>query len=144
MKKEKIKQIILISVAFFLIFFGYLNYNFFNKSIEVASDNNDINLGDVQLVSSDYVESNENIVNTIGNIVPNDENFNNIAQNINNTFNTENNSKIYSDDNYFEETKIERDRMYSEILETYQKLINTRRCFIRTESYCNARNIKYF
>ena len=34
--------------------------------------------------------------------------------------------KLYGDrDNYFEETKLERDRMYSEMIETYQKLIDT-------------------
>ncbi len=73
------------------------------SSIEVSSETNDVNIGDVELVNTEPI-------NEAG-VVPNDE---------------LNEEKIEEpSDNYFEETKIERDRMYSEMLETYQKIINS-------------------
>lgn len=110
--KERAKQIILTCIAFLLIFAGYFNFNMdnnHNKSIEVSSDTNDVNIGDVQLVSTEPVNE--------GCVVSNDELLEN--ENLNEE------KKEEPNDNYFEETKIERDRMYSEMLETYQKIINS-------------------
>lgn len=115
--KEKIKQILLTVIAFSLIIVGYLNYSFDKKenNIEVSANTNDINIGDVQLVNSEPDENS-------GAIVSNEElenenaNQNQIMEN-----NTKETEKI---DDYFEETKLERERMYSEMLETYQKIIN--------------------
>lgn len=110
--KEKIKQMILSIIAFSLILIGYLNYNVDNENLEISSRVNEVNLGDVELVNTEPI-----IENTLKNeIVSNDElNVQNII----------NESKIISEDieNYFEETRIERDRMYSEMLETYQKIV---------------------
>lgn len=119
--KEKIKQILLTCVAFSLIIVGYLNYNFDKlaeneDNIEVSADTNDINIGDVQLVNSEPEESN-------GAIVSNEE-LNSTNENQIVTNQIAETEKIEEYDNYFEETKLERDRMYSEMLETYQKLIN--------------------
>ena len=128
-KKEKIKQKILIITAFVFIIFGYLNFNLNNKDLlEVSSRNNEINLGDVELVNSKPV----NMVNSsyINGIVSNDE-INNKDININtiieeSTINTKNSIESNNDTfNYFEETKIERDKMYSEMLETYQKIVDS-------------------
>lgn len=77
------------------------------SSIEVSSETNDVNIGDVQLVSTEPI-------NEAG-VVPNDDLNNGEAEE----------KKEEPNDNYFEETKIERDRMYSEMLETYQKIINS-------------------
>ncbi len=114
--KERIKQIILSCIAFSLILVGYLNYNYDqNNSIEVSSrTSNDINLGDVELVNSEPVENS-------GAIVSNAE-----LDNTNQTT-SDNSSSIKEEniDNYFEESRIQRDRMYSEMLETYQKLIDS-------------------
>jgi stage III sporulation protein AH len=124
--KEKIKQITLSVMAFSLILVGYLNYSYNNKIIEVsAENNNEINLGDVELVSSDAVETEKQA------IVSNDDLTEETNINLNNSVNTngagsEENNKIDNEeikDDYFEETRIERDRMYSEMLEVYQKLI---------------------
>lgn len=124
--KEKLKQILLTCIAFSLIMVGYLNYNLDKKeqeNVEVSAETNDVNLGDVQLVNSKPQED-------IGMIVSNDEmNFQVAEDNENsNEINKSDNENIIEEssnvDNYFEETKIERDRMYSEMLETYQKLIN--------------------
>ncbi len=108
--KERMKQILLTCIAFLLIFVGYFNYNMDskeNKSLEVSSETNDVNIGDVQLVSTEPVAE--------GQIVSNDE--------LDEGEKEEKAEEV--NDNYFEETKIERDRMYSEMLETYQKIINS-------------------
>ena len=131
--KEKFKQLFLSFLAFFLIGLGYFNWNLDQKSnnLELLSNSNDINIGDVELVNSEPVKEFENSIVTNTAIVSNEdlksnivENENNIKNNVEN--NTENN--IYNNqvnDNYFEETKIQRDRMYSEMTETYQKLIDS-------------------
>lgn len=111
--KERIKQIILSAIAISLIGIGYANYSFNNTStIEVASreSSNEINLGDVELVSSNPVSE-----NYIEGIVSNDSLQEKNVQNY----------VVEDTTNYFEETRIQRDRMYSETLETYQKLIDS-------------------
>ncbi len=117
--KERIKQIVLTLIAFFLIMIGYLNYNFDQRkleTVEVASETdsnkssirNETNLGDVQLVNSEPE----------GSIVPNE----NIQENIIDTEIVDNSKYEY---NYFEESRIERNKMYSEMLETYQNLLES-------------------
>lgn len=113
--KEKVKQIFLAAIAISLIGIGYANYSL-NNTIEVASreSSNEINLGDVELVSSNPVEE-----EYIEGIVSNDT----LKEN---TISNETSNYVVEDStNYFEETRIQRDRMYSETLETYQKLIES-------------------
>lgn len=121
--KEYLKQITLILVGFMLIGIGYFNYNLDEKteeSLEVASnakeeireERNEINLGDVQLVNADIVASPNSAI--VSNEELNQEESNN-----------EKISLIEKQNNYFEETKLDRDRMYSEMLETYQNLIDS-------------------
>lgn len=107
-----------------LIGIGYLNHSLdYNTQIKEVSANdaeevdfNEINIGDVQLVNNDAYN------NYSANIVPNiqlnehyeDENIEDISY-----YSSEN------EENYFEETRIERDKMYSQMLETYQNLVNS-------------------
>lgn len=93
--------------------------------VEVASTsteiNNELNLGDVQLVNTEPAEEiNENVFTTA--IVPNEEMVENVIENEN----TINQSNITTEerDNYFIETKLQRDSMYSETLEIYQKMLD--------------------
>lgn len=113
--KEKAKQIFLSAIAISLMGVGYANYRL-NSTIEVASreSSNEINLGDVELVSSNPVKE-----EYIEGIVSND------ALNENRTYNEIQNYIIEDTTNYFEETRIQRDRMYSETIETYNKLIDS-------------------
>ncbi len=113
--KEKVKQIFLSAIAISLIGIGYANYSL-NNTIEVASreSSNEINLGDVELVSSNPVKE-----EYIEGIVSNDTLNENISSNEIQDYLVEDTT------NYFEETRIQRDRMYSETLETYQKLIDS-------------------
>lgn len=145
-RKETIKQIVLSFIAVFLILVGYLNYNLDekNNSIEVSSRSNEINLGDVELVNSDAIVENEENFKATG-IVSN-EDINTLNVTNGNIIVNENKSKI-STDNYFEETRIERDRMYSEMIETYQKLVDNQSTpadqkFIAIQEISNITKIK--
>jgi len=118
--KEKVKQITLSFIALMLILLGYANYSLNNKedTVEVASrtSSNEASIGDVELVNSNPVDG-----NYIEGIVSNDE-----LENTQNTIsNSTVNNLVEDTTNYFEETRIQRDRMYSETLETYQKLIDS-------------------
>ena len=100
---------------------GYFNYSLDNSketNIEVSAEStNDVNLGDVQLVNSKPDTENK------GSIVSNDNLENNVnEQNVEESNLSESKEDV---DNYFEETKLQRDRMYSEMLETYQKLVDS-------------------
>ena len=121
--KEKLKQIILSVIAFSLIIIGYLNYvNIGQNTMEVIADTNDVNLGDVQLVNSDP-DNSEQVTNSCPQqnfneaIVPNNEGK---IENINMEF-VKNETT-----NYFTETKLERNRMNSELIEVYQKMLNSK------------------
>lgn len=122
--KEYIKQSCLIMFGIALIGIGYLNHSLdYNTQIKEVSANdaeevdfNEINIGDVQLVNNDAYN------NYSANIVPNiqlnehyeDENIEDMSY-----YSSEN------EENYFEETRIERDKMYSQMLETYQNLVDS-------------------
>lgn len=79
---------------------------------------NEINLGDVQLVNSQAHDIEE-----LGYIVPNEELENDEKQDVQNK--TELEVELLEEYDYYEETKIEREKMYSEMIETYQKLIDS-------------------
>lgn len=122
-KNEKAKQIVLSAIAILLMTIGYMNYSFDNENgtVDFAARDNDINLGDVQLVNSEpELESD---------IVPNDIPPNAIVENLETDKEkylegNEEETKSENKDNYFEETKLERDRMYSEMIEIYQNIIS--------------------
>ena len=142
MKNEKRKQIILIVLAFVFIGIGVFNFRLGNSdSIEVsASDSrNEFNLGDVQLVNSDV--SNENEIKDKNNdtenneylaeIVSNDELENMKLKETTNDIKEQNNASNQNEniennkETYFIETRLQRDTMYSEMIETYQKMLES-------------------
>ncbi len=109
MLKERMKHVVLIILAVTLIGVGYLNYDYGN-TLEVALVDNDstdeANLGDVELVNGEAVKED---------IVPND--------------NIDDKTTITSNDinknEYFSKTRLDRENMYSQMIETYQKIINS-------------------
>lgn len=132
-KKENIKQIFLSFLAITLICLGYFNYNSgisnINKNqdvLEVSADYNELNLGDVELVNSDIVP-NDNLEEVNSNTIENSISENNVvSDNKENDDTIKNQEKTeVEDDNYFSETRIQRDRMYSEMLEVYQNLVKS-------------------
>ena len=112
--KESVKQVLLITVAIILIFIGYFNYSLdinIDKENIAKEERNEHSLGDVQLVNAEpsLVANND--------IVPNEEvDDNETTKDIINNVN---------ENKYYEETKLERNRMYSEMLESYQNLIDS-------------------
>lgn len=127
MKIIKKNQVIIYVIALMLVVAGYLNYtatNDLNTAILTTSTEEELaemsNIGDAQLVSSNVVS--ENNSNNI--LVENENTTTNNEIIENNTVAT--NSNIYDDDvNYFSTSKLERDTMYSQMLETYEKILNS-------------------
>lgn len=102
MKTIKKNQIIIYVIALMLVVAGYLNYtstNDLNTAVLTTSTEEELvqmsNIGDAQLVSSSVVSEDE-VTNT---------------------------SKDEVD--YFSTSKLERDTMYSQMLETYEKILNS-------------------
>ncbi len=127
LNNENIKQICLIMTGFLLIGVGYFSYSFDFKENDIDEiakrSSNEINLGDVELVNTKPVEE-------VGVIVPNDElsQETDSKQDKSNELeygNSINNENIIREENYFEETRLEREKMYSEMIETYEKLIKS-------------------
>lgn len=130
MKLFKKNQIIIYVIALMLMTAGYLNYttNTENQaSVETAMEieaNDDMQLadiGDATLVSSNDVET-ENTTNSTNEVA----NLNNVTSNneiANENTTTETSSSNIDD--YFVKSKLERDTMYSQMIETYEKVLNS-------------------
>lgn len=117
MKFLKKNQVIIYVTALMLVVAGYMNFTAngdLKSAVQTASSEEELdkmaNIGDAQLVSSNVVSSNIVSENqeSISNV--NDANSNGIA-------NIEN--------NYFSTSKLERDTMYSQMLETYENILNS-------------------
>ena len=136
MKKN---QFVILVIALMLVTAGYLNYTTNNteNSIEASANVNETNLGDATLVNSQEITSNNIAENNA--IVPNNE----IAEN---TITTSN-SIVEEEDDYFVSSKLQRDTMYSQMIESYQKIlesstISTEQKAIATEEINNINNTK--
>lgn len=121
--KEKLKQLVLIVFAVLLIGVGFANYNP-DKDKQMAIVENEDMIGDVELVSSNAVVDNESLSNSLlskntGNIVENTENFGN-SENAGNVENVSENSSA----DYFQNTRLERDTMYSKMLYSYNQILD--------------------
>ena len=142
MKLFKKNQVIIYIIALMLMTAGYLNYttNQQGDSVETsmkmeADDTQVADIGDAKLVNSNDVITNEtqntleenNKNSTIDNNTTNTIK-NETANTSSNSTNTENNTIETSSNNsndYFTKSKLERDTMYSQMLETYEKVINS-------------------
>ena len=147
MKIIKKNQIIIFVIALMLVTAGYLNYTTGEGEDTLATsglaDNAEVaEIGDAKLVSSNSLtneesssissEKNNNISNNTisSNVVNNEENQSktNIASNnVENgektvTTSTKNSNK--NNDDYFTNSRLTRDTMYSQMIESYQKILN--------------------
>lgn len=148
MKFLKKNQVIIYVTALMLVVAGYMNFTAngdLKSAVQTASSEEELdkmaNIGDAQLVSSNVVSENqENISNANTtksentNETSNSENknltnaensnANNEGKNQNNIVETS--TKVSnSDENYFSTSKLERDTMYSQMLETYENILNS-------------------
>ncbi len=105
LKNIKSNQIILFVVALMLVTAGYLSYTIKGTPVSsnIVSENEVASIGDAQLVSSN------NII---------DENSLNIA-----SVETSTNTQTTQDD-YFATSRLGRDTMYSQMIESYQNLLD--------------------
>lgn len=144
MKLFKKNQIIIYVIVLMLMTAGYLNYttNTEKQSIETSmqieskDDMQLADIGDATLVSSNDIVSkdttnvsnetnntvNENLTNTMNNtnttnLVSKDENKGNETKTVETNGTTS--------DDYFIKSKLERDTMYSQMIETYEKVLNS-------------------
>ena len=138
MKLFKKNQVIIYVIALMLVVAGYLNFtsnNDFKSAVQTASSEEELdkmaNIGDAQLVSSNVVneenitQENANNMNVVNNTtVENSISTKNKNTNENDTVSTSSNT-IKNDDDYFSTSKLERDTMYSQMLETYGNILNS-------------------
>ncbi len=125
MKLLKKNQVIIYVIAVMLMVAGYLNYTT-RTDDEVAqvssSEVNEVeetNIGDARLVSSEVIE--ENIINET-NTTETTSNTNITNETTTNTTTQETSATT---DDYFTKSKLERDTMYSQMLETYENILNS-------------------
>lgn len=127
MKFVKKNQVIIYVVALMLVVAGYLNFtstNDLSTAAQVSSSEEELakagNIGDAQLVSGNVVDDttfNEDVsINT--------DNENDIEEDI--TITTNSNTKSTKDNSdYFTISKLERDTMYSQMLSSYENILNS-------------------
>ena len=132
MKLFKKNQVIIYVIALMLVTAGYLNYTSndnLKSAIQTSSSEEELaemaNIGDAQLVSSNDIKTEnkteENKIETDNGTAINTTNE---TKNENSTMTTSaNNTKDNSD--YFTNSKLERDTMYSQMIETYEKILNS-------------------
>lgn len=136
MRIFKKNQIIISVVALMLIAAGYLNYSS-QISDEVSSRKTEegydyAGIGDAKLVDSELVVGEENnIKETMANSSENTSTTNatnSSTENVTNTNNNTSENKIEEttangEEDYFTSSKLQRENMYSQMLETYQKIL---------------------
>lgn len=142
MKFFKKNQVIISVIALMLMAAGYLNFtnngSDFNKTAETGSliDSEQMAaIGDAQLVSTKPTESNEikaeslnvteeNIIkNEIDSNEDSNKDNNKEADNKQENNTIETNTKTVTTSEYFTESRLEREKMYSQMIETYQKIL---------------------
>ena len=131
MKLLKKNQVIIYAIAIMLMAAGYLNYttNQEGKSLETSTQTEEnsnmtvANIGDARLVSSnDIIESEENNTSQNNTSTNSSNSTENLTIGENST--QETNANV-EDNDYFAKSKLERDTMYSQMLETYQNILNS-------------------
>lgn len=123
MKIIKKNQLTILVLALMLVTAGYLNYtnNTENTGTQLAS------IGDATLVSSNISnsisenskeniiqENNENKIEEASSISTQEENI------------VQTNTEVSETEEYFNSSKLERDKMYSQMLESYQKILDSK------------------
>lgn len=137
MKVIKRNQLVVLVIALMLITAGYLNYtsNLNNQNSILTSSNLQIaGIGDATLVSSQAIE--ENTTSLESSISTENENENTIQTKQEEQVKQEQ-TKI-TEENYFADSKLQRESMYSGMIESYQKMLDS--TTIGTEQKAIAQN----
>lgn len=128
MKLFKKNQVIIYVIVLMLMTAGYLNYTNNTKNqasvetsmqMEGADDMQLADIGDATLVSSNEVVTENTEEENL------DENQTDTNTTANETAETKQTNSNSSSNDYFTKSKLERDTMYSQMLETYEKVLNS-------------------
>lgn len=124
MKRFKKSEIAIYAIALMLVAAGYFNYSTFEQKTEetYSEDINQIedkyaNVGDAVLVSSNETQSENQVDNNSENEDTNTS-ANTVNENVSQTNATE------SSNDYYANSKLDRDKMYAEMISNYEKIIN--------------------
>ena len=125
MKILKKNQLIILVISLMLVTAGYLNFT--TTDNKQSSVNTVAELGDATLVSSNDVENQNNIVENTEEDYEKESNEtvenNEVASS--ETSSVENETQTTAqEDTYFTTSKLERENIYSQMLETYQEIYN--------------------
>ena len=117
---------------------GYLNFTTKQKDAlqtsteteEIVNDESKVSgIGDARLVSNNEVVSEENTTNTIDTSKTNEINDNTNMVDSNtiqeNVLGSSEETSSGNEDEYFTKSKLERDTMYSQMIETYENILNS-------------------
>ena len=133
-KSLKKNQVIIFAIALMLVTVGYISYSMSTEQVAETSANSSAEqyegIGDARLVSSNNVTENNNTSNT--NNVATTSNTTNVtnASSSTSTSSTKANttatsatSQTSDKDDYFAESRLEREKMYSEMLASHQSIM---------------------
>ena len=130
MKKFKGSEVVIYAVALMLVAAGYFNYmTFENQTQETYSEDvteikeETANVGDAVLVSNNDVQNTTNNAseNKAQETQSDDTSKNNEKEN-KSDYTSENNNQ--EKDDYYASSKLERDKMYAEMISSYEKILN--------------------
>lgn len=128
MKILKRNQIVVAVIALMLVTAGYLNFANQNKESNLiptssAADSELMaGIGDAQLVSANEATENKQIQNET---VENTENIATTSSTQENTDSNTTKNTSAQEDSYFAQSRLDRDKMYSQMLDNYQKILET-------------------
>lgn len=146
MKILKKNQLAILVIALMLVTAGYLNYTS-NSDTMLTSNSNTVNdklaaIGDATLVNSGELLE-EQDKQTIANAIENANSQNTVGNTVNtesnqveNTVPTNAETKKNEKDEYFTNSKMEREKMYSQMLESYQKLLENTTISAEQKTVC--------
>lgn len=128
MKLLKKNQVIIYFIVLILMAVAYLNYTTqtADKSVQASTNtSNTSNIGDATLVSSNALETNTNVneMQKTTNTTNTTDDTNSVNDEVQNTEQTSSNT--VSTDDYFTKSKLERETMYSQMLESYENVLNS-------------------
>ena len=122
MKVIKRNQLVILVIGLMLVTAGYLN--FIERQEKTASASSELeiaDLGDATLVNSGELVENEHLLESS---ITEEEKIE-TQENAENQETTPTATKEATSNEYFSSTKLQRDTIYSQILETYQKMLDS-------------------
>lgn len=124
----KKNQLAILVIALMLVTAGYLNYISNQEALQTGTNTVEGSdqyaaIGDATLVNSGELleeKDKQNILNTIENA---QASTNTVENTVENSSSIQTNAEIKNNDDYFTSSKLQREKMYSQMLETYQKIL---------------------